>query len=116
MWFGAGWIDIGAELRKIYQVLSRIDRTTRRSLEEDMATNDELTEIGRQLDEAQNELQDLPGQIEALIAAAGDQADPALVASLREKATRLANIVPNAPAPVDPPVDPVPAPETAEQP
>lgn len=78
-----------------------------------MATNEELTEIGAKLDEAQAELQDLPAQIEALIAAAGDQADPALVASLRAKAERLANIVPN--APVETP-DPTPAPEPTEQP
>lgn len=74
-----------------------------RDEERDMATNDELVEIGQKLDEASAELGGLPAQILELLAQVGDQADPDLVASIKAKAQALADIVPN--APVDPPVE-----------
>jgi len=94
MWFGAGFVDIGAELRAMHHVLRRIDRTTRQSLEEDMATNDELATIKAQLTEASTEI---PAKLDELLAQVGDQADPALVAEIKTLSAGLADIVPNVP-------------------
>ena len=101
MWFSFGSEDIGQELREIKLLI-------RRNTEADMATNDELQAIGAKLDEAAAELSGLPAQIEELLAQVGDQADPALVASLRSKAEALASIVPNP--------EPEPTPEPTPEP
>lgn len=100
MWVSFGHEDIGAELRAIHDQLDTIQ-------ENQVATNDELQGINAKLTEAGTEI---PALLEQLVSQVGDQADPALVAEIKAKATALADIVPNA-EPV-----PEPAPEPADQP
>lgn len=105
-WLSFGKQDIGAELRDIKvrlghieRTTGRIERTTELNLEADMATNDELKALNDTLTEAATEI---PALINQLIEAAGDQADPELIATARAKAQALADIVPNPEPPVEP--------------
>ena len=68
--------------------LYRIERTL-------MGINEELSAINASLAEAADEIVGKIAQLEA-VAAAGEVADPALLAEVRARASALADVVPNA--------------------